>query len=176
MDDTLPPSPYQTLNVPKDATLATIRKAHRKLVLSCHPDRVCNESDESEKKQKAEQFHQIQQAYEILGDEDRRQRYDGKVKLTELKTEMAEERGSLWPRTSYDSTKYDTRGHKDSDSGWYFSSRSNSNDSGYATRLPSVASRQSSKSSSGNQQSSDIEVVRVPPAFHSEHKKEHRNR
>ena len=101
MDDPLPQSPYKTLNVPKDATLATIRSAHRKLVLSCHPDKV---QDESAKKQKAEQFHQVQQAYEILSDENRRQRYDEKVKLAELRAEMAEERGYFPPRASYEYT------------------------------------------------------------------------
>ena len=99
MDDPLPQSPYKTLSVPKDATLATIRSAHRKLVLSCHPDKV---QDESAKKQKAEQFHQVQQAYEILSDENRRQRYDEKVKLAELRAEMAEERGPFPSRRSYD--------------------------------------------------------------------------
>ena len=101
MDDPLPQSPYKTLNVPKDATLATIRSAHRKLVLSCHPDKV---QDESAKKQKAEQFHQVQQAYEILSDENRRQRYDEKVKLAELRAEMAERRGSFPSRGSYEYT------------------------------------------------------------------------
>ncbi|KAL6713281.1 hypothetical protein ACLMJK_008746 [Lecanora helva] len=90
MDDPLPPNPYKALNVPKDATLATIRSAHRKLVLSCHPDKV---QDESAKKIKAEQFHQVQQAYEILSDDKRRQRYDERVKLDELKAEMASDRG-----------------------------------------------------------------------------------
>ena len=89
MDDPLPPNPYKTLNLPKDATLATIRSAHRKLVLSCHPDKV---QDESAKEAKAEQFHQVQQAYEILSDEKRRQRYDERVKLEELRAEMASER------------------------------------------------------------------------------------
>ena len=101
MDDPLPQSPYKTLNVPKDATLATIRSAHRKLVLSCHPDKV---QDESAKKQKAEQFHQVQQAYEILSDDNRRQRYDEKVKLAELRAEMVEERGSFPSRGSYEYT------------------------------------------------------------------------
>ena len=99
MDEPLPQSPYKTLNVPKDATLATIRSAHRKLVLSCHPDKV---QEESAKKQKAEQFHEVQQAYEILSDESRRQRYDEKVKLAELRAEMAEERGSFPSRRSYE--------------------------------------------------------------------------
>ena len=116
MDDPLPQSPYKTLNVPKDATLATIRSAHRKLVLSCHPDKV---QDESAKKEKAEQFHQVQQAYEILSDETRRQRYDEKVKLAELRAEMAEERGPLPSRRSYEyptprsgsTSKFEMRGN-----------------------------------------------------------------
>ncbi|KAL9102816.1 MAG: hypothetical protein Q9163_002065 [Psora crenata] len=85
MDDPLEPSPYKTLNVPKDATLPTIRSAHRKLVLSCHPDKV---QDESAKKIKAEQFHQVQQAYEILSDENRRRRWDERAKLAGLRAEM----------------------------------------------------------------------------------------
>ncbi|MCJ1274272.1 hypothetical protein MMC21_002067 [Puttea exsequens] len=89
MDEPLLQSPYKTLNVPKDATLATIRSAHRKLVLSCHPDKV---QDPAEKLVKAEQFHQVQQAYEVLSDDKRRQRYDEKVKLEELRAEMQEER------------------------------------------------------------------------------------
>ena len=116
MDDPLPQSPYKTLNVPKDATLATIRSAHRKLVLSCHPDKV---QDESAKKEKAEQFHQVQQAYEILSDENRRQHYDEKVKLAELRAEMAEERGSFPSRRSYEypsprsgsTSKFEMRGN-----------------------------------------------------------------
>ena len=99
MDDPTPPNPYKTLNVPKDATLATIRSAHRKLVLSCHPDKV---QDEAVKKVKAEQFHQVQQAYEILSDERQRQRYDERVKLDELRAEMASERGPSLSRRATD--------------------------------------------------------------------------
>ena len=116
MDDPLPQSPYKTLNVPKDATPATIRSAHRKLALVCHPDKV---QDESAKKQKAEQFHQVQQAYEILSDENRRQRYDEKVKLAELRAEMEEERASFPSRNVYEhpsprngsATKFEMRGN-----------------------------------------------------------------
>ena len=108
MDDPLPPDPYKTLGVPKDATLATIRSAHRKLVLACHPDKV-KVSEESEKKIKAEQFHQVQQAYEILNDDSSRQKYDERVKLAELRAELRDERGPLprrateysSPRTTY---------------------------------------------------------------------------
>ena len=103
MDEPLLQNPYKTLNVPKDATLATIRSAHRKLVLACHPDKV---QDESAKKIKAEQFHQVQQAYEILSDENRRLRYDDKVKLAELRAEMNAERGPPRRSESYQSPRY----------------------------------------------------------------------
>ncbi|MCJ1255335.1 hypothetical protein MMC24_003151 [Lignoscripta atroalba] len=85
MGSPLPPDPYKILNVDKDAPLATIRSAHRKLVLTCHPDKC---PDESVKAQKADQFHQVQQAYEILSDDTRRQRYDERVRLAELRAEL----------------------------------------------------------------------------------------
>ncbi|MCJ1466116.1 hypothetical protein MMC07_004735 [Pseudocyphellaria aurata] len=90
MDSPLPPNPYKTLNVTQDASLATIRSAHRKLVLTCHPDKF---QDEAVKVQKQEQFHEVQQAYEILSDETKRQRYDERVKLAELRAEMMKEKG-----------------------------------------------------------------------------------
>ena len=82
MDDSLLQSPYTTLDIPEDASHAVIRKTFRKLVLSCHPDRV---QDESIKEQKAEQFHQVVQAYKILSDDSRRQRYDERLNLQKLR-------------------------------------------------------------------------------------------
>lgn len=37
MASPLPPDPYLALGVPKDATSAAVKMAHRKLVLKCHP-------------------------------------------------------------------------------------------------------------------------------------------
>ena len=87
MDDPIPPNPYKALGVTKDANLATIRSAHRKLVLACHPDKV-KVNDDVEKKAKADQFHQVQQAYEILSDDTKRQRYDDRARLAELREHM----------------------------------------------------------------------------------------
>lgn len=92
MESPLPPNPYQTLNVTKDASSTTIRSAYRKLVLTCHPDKI-KDKDEAVKKDKAEQFHQVQQAYEILSDDVKRHRYDEQVKLAELRAEMMVEKG-----------------------------------------------------------------------------------
>ncbi|KAL9576370.1 MAG: hypothetical protein Q9212_007157 [Teloschistes hypoglaucus] len=91
MDSPLPPDPYKALDVSKDASLATIRTAHRKLVLKTHPDKV--QGDEELKKTRAGEFHQIQQAYEILSDDNRRKAYDDQVKLATLRAEMMAERG-----------------------------------------------------------------------------------
>lgn len=91
MESPLPPDPYKALDVAKDASLATIRTAHRKLVLKTHPDKV--QGDEELKKKRAEDFHQIQQAYEILCDDAKRKAYDERVKLATLRAEMMAERG-----------------------------------------------------------------------------------
>lgn len=91
MESPLPPNPYKTFGVPKDATLATIRGAYLKLALGCHPDKF-PDADEAVKVQKSEQFHQVRQAYEILSDETKRQRYDERVKLAELRAEVMKEK------------------------------------------------------------------------------------
>ncbi len=60
---------YQTLGVHKGTTDAEIKKAYRKLALEYHPDR--NKSKESEAK-----FKEINRAYEVLSDPQKKQRYD----------------------------------------------------------------------------------------------------
>lgn len=85
--------PYRILGVEPDADSATIKKAYRKLVLSCHPDKV---TDVSLKAQKQEEFHQIQQAYETVGDEDNRTKYELELKAKKLR----EERDRVPPRSS----------------------------------------------------------------------------
>jgi len=86
MESTLPPDPYKALGLSKEVDSATIKSTYRKLVLKCHPDKV---TDESLKKQKQEEFHKIQQAYELIGDENARGRYDAEVKLDTLRKEKA---------------------------------------------------------------------------------------
>lgn len=58
---------YQTLNIGADASADDIKKAYRKLAMQHHPDR--NGGDETE-------FKKIQEAYDVLGDPERRAAYD----------------------------------------------------------------------------------------------------
>lgn len=84
MATTTTSDPYKVLGVASDADAAAIKKAYRKLVLSCHPDKV---TDESLKAQKAEEFHQIQQAYETVGDPDNRNKYEMELRAKKQKEE-----------------------------------------------------------------------------------------
>jgi DnaJ-class molecular chaperone len=60
---------YQILGVSKTATEAEIKRAYRKKALEYHPDR--NKSKEA-----GEKFKEVNQAYEVLSDTQKRQTYD----------------------------------------------------------------------------------------------------
>lgn len=96
MSSPLPPEPYEALGISKDAAPAVVKITYRKLALKLHPDKVSTQ-DELRKTHASEQFHRVQQAYEILGDEDRRARYDALVRLAELRREVMERQGALGP-------------------------------------------------------------------------------
>jgi len=63
-------NPYQVLGVDKKATPEEIKKAYRKLARQYHPDR--NPGDEKAE----ERFKEIQGAYDIVGDAEKRKQYD----------------------------------------------------------------------------------------------------
>jgi len=60
---------YQILGVPRQADESEIKKAYRKLARKYHPD--MNQAADSEEK-----FKQVNEAYEVLKDSDKRQAYD----------------------------------------------------------------------------------------------------
>ena len=60
---------YEILGVKRDATAAEIKSAYRKLARKYHPD--VNKTKEAEAK-----FKEINEAYEVLGDKAKRERYD----------------------------------------------------------------------------------------------------
>lgn len=61
---------YQTLGVGRDASKDEIKKAHRKLALKYHPDK--NPDDEAAR----DRFKRVQEAYDVLSDDDKRAAYD----------------------------------------------------------------------------------------------------
>jgi len=61
---------YETLGVQRGASEEDIKKAYRKLARKYHPDLNPNN------KQAEEKFKEVQEAYEVLGDKDKRGRYD----------------------------------------------------------------------------------------------------
>src|SRR3954451_10118569 len=62
--------PYAVLGVDRKASADEIKKAYRKLARKYHPDR--NPDDESAE----ERFKDIQAAYDIVGDDDKRKQYE----------------------------------------------------------------------------------------------------
>ena len=60
---------YETLGVKKNASVSEIQKAYRKLAQKFHPD--VNKGKDAEDK-----FKQLSEAYEVLKDSDKRERYD----------------------------------------------------------------------------------------------------
>ena len=61
---------YEVLGVEKSASAADIKKAYRRLAMKYHPDR--NQGDKAAE----EKFKEIGEAYEVLGDEQKRAAYD----------------------------------------------------------------------------------------------------
>src|ERR1700722_17525496 len=61
---------YQTLGVARSASADEIKKAFRKLAREHHPD-VAKDKKAGEKK-----FKEINEAYEVLGDPEKRKKYD----------------------------------------------------------------------------------------------------
>ena len=60
---------YEVLGVSRNASADDIKKSYRKLAMQCHPDR--NSSPEA-----TEKFKELSEAYEVLSDDTKRQRYD----------------------------------------------------------------------------------------------------
>ena len=73
---------YKNLGLEETATKDEIKKAFRSLSLKYHPDRNPNNQEAIDK------FHQINNAYEILSDEQKKEEYD--IKLNDLMVKIEE--------------------------------------------------------------------------------------
>ncbi|MFQ5781480.1 MAG: DnaJ domain-containing protein [Nitrosopumilus sp.] len=67
------PNYYEILGVSKDATQEEIKNEFRKLAKETHPDKTKEDSEE--------EMAEINKAYEVLSDEERRERYDKYLKI-----------------------------------------------------------------------------------------------
>ena len=62
---------YEVLGISKDATEKDIKKAYRKLAFKYHPDK-----NPDNKKEAEEKFKEVNEAYSVLSDPDKRRQYD----------------------------------------------------------------------------------------------------
>ena len=66
---------YDLLGIDKTASDSEIKKAYRKLAMKYHPDKFSNAS-EKEKKEAENKFKEINEAYQVLSDSDKKSKYD----------------------------------------------------------------------------------------------------
>src|ERR1700731_999486 len=102
----LPTDPYQTLGVSKDASQEAIQKAYRRLAKKFHPD--LNPGN----KQAEDKFKEISAVYDLLGDPQKRARFErGEIDAS----------GAERPRERYyrDFHAADAKDHADSTAGGF---------------------------------------------------------
>lgn len=68
---------YDILQIKPNASIDTIKKSYKKLSLKYHPDKQINSNLTVEEKN--DKFIKIRNAYEILSDSDKRQKYDREI-------------------------------------------------------------------------------------------------
>ena len=79
---------YAALGLKSDATLADIKKAFRQKASQFHPDR--NTADDA-----AARFREVQEAYDVLSDENKRKAYDDNRRRN-LLDDPAETAREIW--------------------------------------------------------------------------------
>src|ERR687885_290876 len=72
--------PYELLGVSEVASADDVRRAYRSLARKYHPDANPNDPEAEER------FKEIQQAYEVLSNPEKRRNYDGRVRASSRKS------------------------------------------------------------------------------------------
>jgi hypothetical protein len=85
-------SPYDSLGLPPDAGEDDIKRSFRRLALKLHPDKQTGTSEEREIAER--QFKEVNAAYSVLSDPERRQRYDQTGRLNDDDDDDDDERFS----------------------------------------------------------------------------------
>ena len=83
---------YETLGVPRTATADEIKRAYRKLARKHHPDL----QPAAERAKAAERFKEINEAYEVLSDADKRAKYDALGKDWKGGADFTPPPGAAW--------------------------------------------------------------------------------
>jgi hypothetical protein len=79
---------YKALGVPKNAKARAIKKAYHTHAKQWHPDKNPDNKEEA-----GEKFKKIARAYEVLGDEDTRRRYDAGEDVDDPKGQQQQQQG-----------------------------------------------------------------------------------
>jgi curved DNA-binding protein len=77
---------YQMLGISKEVSHEEIKKAFRGLASRYHPDR-----NPQSQKQAEDKFKEINEAYQVLGDEHKRRQYDYMIALTQHRQKFVTE-------------------------------------------------------------------------------------
>lgn len=137
---------YEVLGVPKNAAEKDIKSAYRKLARKWHPDANPDNPKEAEEK-----FRQITEAYEVLGDPEKRKKYDVLGSNWQQASQQAEQQRRY--RTSQGETFYDFGGGSDSGAASGFSDF-------FDMFFSGVGRRQTAQSASGfAQRGQDLETI-----------------
>ena len=103
---------YQILGIDKSTKAEDVKKAYRKLAHKHHPDLNPNDKDAHKK------FQQINEAYKVIGDPEKRMRYDqyGEARHQSQRFEQAQQQPQTQPGTTF---QKDADFHKDAEGGHF---------------------------------------------------------